>query len=271
MKLVKPDGLITQAFGANANPYYKGVGLKGHTGIDFKIGWKKTYKSAVTGEVYSLLNFGNKNYDKYRAVFQIVNDKDFSYEVSYGHLDSTPVKEGQIVQAGEVIGKEGNYGICYSGGKLVTPDEKVTGKGSHLHFQVRKLKRVSKRISGKQYIRNSEGYLKYGKLYYEVIDYDNGYNGCIDPAQFFGYKPKFQFTKDLKRGDKGEEVKRLQEELKRLGFFEGETTNLFGYKTEQAVKDFQKKYESSILWTIGLKQPTGFFGPSTQKVLNSLV
>ena len=267
MKLVKPEGLLTQGFGANANPSYKGSGLKGHSGEDYVLGWKKPIKAVVTGEVYSILNFGNKNYDKYRAVYQIVDDKDFSYEISYGHLDSTPVKEGQVVLVGEVIGKEGNYGTCYSGGKLVTPDEKVTGKGSHLHFQVRKLKRVKKRGKG-QYIRNSEGFLKRNGYFYEVVDFENGYNGCIDPSLFYG---GFTFNTDLKQGDIGTDVFELQSALKKLGYFKIKESGYYGEVTVQAVKDFQKDYEKSILWTIGLKKPTGYFGPSTRKVLNEVL
>jgi hypothetical protein len=83
---------------------------------------------------------------------------------------------------------------------------------------------------------------------------------------------KYIFTKDLQFGDSGEEVKHLQSVLQDLGFFplNIEPTGYFGGITRQAVKDFQKKYEKSILWVVGLKKPTGYFGISTRKKLNSL-
>lgn len=81
------------------------------------------------------------------------------------------------------------------------------------------------------------------------------------------------FTKDLTVGSTGSEVKILQETLQDLGFFPAnfDCTEYFGGITRQAVKDFQKKYEKSILWSIGLKTPTGYFGKATRKVLNKLI
>lgn len=185
LKLNRPKGQLTQGFAKNANPYYKGVGLKGHTGEDYIIGWKQPIEAVVSGEVYSTLNFRNSDTEAYRAVYQIVDTTEFSYEVSYGHLDSTPVSKGQFIKQGEVIGYEGNYGMCYSGGKRVTPAQKKTGRGSHLHFQVRKCKRVKSRERGKEYLRDSAKYLKRDGYYYEVVDYDNGYNGCVSPSLFY--------------------------------------------------------------------------------------
>lgn len=89
-----------------------------------------------------------------------------------------------------------------------------------------------------------------------------------------GDKPKpYNFTRDLKYGDSGEDVNVLQLSLQKLGFFPSnlKPTNYFGGITRQAVKDFQKKYEKSILWTIGLKKPTGYFGISTRKKLLELL
>tara|TARA_R110000868_G_scaffold405125_2_gene684121 strand:+ start:350 stop:1360 length:1011 start_codon:yes stop_codon:yes gene_type:complete len=81
------------------------------------------------------------------------------------------------------------------------------------------------------------------------------------------------FTKDLQLGDSNFDVKRLQEVLQNMGFFPAniKPTGYFGGITRQAVKDFQKKYEKSILWTLGLKTPTGFCGKRTRDKLNSLL
>jgi hypothetical protein len=87
-------------------------------------------------------------------------------------------------------------------------------------------------------------------------------------------KPKaYKFTRDLTVGDKGEDVLKLQEILQDLGFFPTniKPTGEFYGITRQAVKDFQKKYEESILWSIGLKLPTGYFGKSTRNKLEELL
>lgn len=81
------------------------------------------------------------------------------------------------------------------------------------------------------------------------------------------------FTEDFKVGDTHFEIVRLQDVLKKLGYFPSNIPSTGYYRgiTRQAVKDFQKKYEKSILWPLGLKLPTGYFGPSTRKILNKVI
>jgi hypothetical protein len=90
----------------------------------------------------------------------------------------------------------------------------------------------------------------------------------VTPDLYKGYK----FTRDLTVGMTGEDVNALQDILKANGYFPNmNTTYYYGGITRQAVKDFQKDYEESILWVLGLKLPTGYFGPSSRKVINSLI
>lgn len=85
-------------------------------------------------------------------------------------------------------------------------------------------------------------------------------------------KPVFTFTKTLQRGSKGLEVEMLQKALKYLGFFTlGNTTDYYGYYTEQAVKAFQQAYATDILYPIGLTLPTGKFASMSIKKLNQLL
>jgi peptidoglycan hydrolase-like protein with peptidoglycan-binding domain len=46
--------------------------------------------------------------------------------------------------------------------------------------------------------------------------------------------------RNLRRGMQGEDVKKLQEDLKAIGYDPGEADGIFGKKTEDAVKKFQK-------------------------------
>jgi peptidoglycan hydrolase-like protein with peptidoglycan-binding domain len=66
----------------------------------------------------------------------------------------------------------------------------------------------------------------------------------------------------LKRGSRGEDVRRLQEALKRLGFDPGPIDGIFGPKTEAAVKAFQKKYGLVV---------DGIVGPQTWAKINELL
>jgi len=90
----------------------------------------------------------------------------------------------------------------------------------------------------------------------------------VTPAKYKGYK----FTRDLTINSTGSDVNALQEILKANGYFPNmQTTEFFGGITRQAVKDFQKDFEESILWVVGLKLPTGYFGKSSINKINSLL
>jgi hypothetical protein len=104
------------------------------------------------------------------------------------------------------------------------------------------------------------------------------YTGLYQQDLFVEEQTKFRhkgfvFTRDLQFGDSGQDVIVLQETLQDLGLFpiNISATGYFGGITRQAVKDFQKKHEESILWKIGLKLPTGYFGKSSRAVLNSYI
>jgi len=84
----------------------------------------------------------------------------------------------------------------------------------------------------------------------------------------------FKFTRNLKLGSKGEDVRYLQILLKYLDeeiYPEGLITGYFGPLTRKAVKRFQEKYSKEILEPLGLKQGTGVVGPKTREKLNFLL
>ncbi len=69
----------------------------------------------------------------------------------------------------------------------------------------------------------------------------------------------YVFTKPLKLGSSGAEVKELQKRLKKLGYYNGLIDGKYGKDTEKAVKAYQKAH--------GLKQ-LGNVGPGTRAALN---
>ena len=79
-------------------------------------------------------------------------------------------------------------------------------------------------------------------------------------------------TKDLKLGDRGDEVLLLQTWLKQDSsvYPEGKTTGFFGYLTKQAVIRFQEKYATDILAPQGLTKGTGIVDSYTRVKLNEL-
>jgi peptidoglycan hydrolase-like protein with peptidoglycan-binding domain len=78
------------------------------------------------------------------------------------------------------------------------------------------------------------------------------------------YKPAKRETYTLpngtfKRGDRGEAVKQIQRALKAAKFDPGAIDGIYGVKTENAVRSFQKKY--------GVKPYDGIFGAKTKAKL----
>jgi peptidoglycan hydrolase-like protein with peptidoglycan-binding domain len=101
----------------------------------------------------------------------------------------------------------------------------------------------------------------------------------ILPSQNLGGQAKYTFTKTLKLGQKGEDVKQLQKFLNNNGFpvastgpgSKGNETTTFGPATQRAVIKFQEAYAKDVLTPSGLKKGTGTFGPATLKKVNGMV
>ena len=82
----------------------------------------------------------------------------------------------------------------------------------------------------------------------------------------------YEFTENLVRGARGEEVKELQCLLSLFPdvYPEGLVTGYFDSLTEEAVKKFQEKYAEEILVPLGLSEGTGFVCPATRAKLYEL-
>ncbi len=89
----------------------------------------------------------------------------------------------------------------------------------------------------------------------------------------------FTWTRDLRTGAVGADVKALQQflnddETTRVAATgvgsAGMETETFGPMTAAAVSKFQAKYRADILTPAGLVNPTGFFGPGTRAKANAL-
>jgi ABC-type transport system substrate-binding protein len=86
-------------------------------------------------------------------------------------------------------------------------------------------------------------------------------------------EPTFQFKKNLKKGDRGENIKELQKCLAKDPeiYPKAKITGYFEKETEKAVILFQKKYKKEIEELLGHSiLATGFVGPATRKILNEI-
>jgi murein DD-endopeptidase MepM/ murein hydrolase activator NlpD len=240
MILQKPKN-ITQGYGGNRNKLF--YASAGHLGNDFVVGYGKPVLALAGGEVSRTLEVSDPRIG-YQSVYIIVKDEEGKmYQVSYGHLSKILVKKGDYVQVGDVIGLEGNGGNVFSGGKVVTDEERLNGstRGSHVHLAVKPL--------------DENGNVPYS---------NDDTKGTVDPALFYPKESTYDLLlkafgvfKTLKRGSKGEQVQQAQVFLNLHGA-KLSTDGMFGIKTENAVKDFQEKN--------GLK-PDAIIGKETWKKL----
>ena len=79
------------------------------------------------------------------------------------------------------------------------------------------------------------------------------------------------FTQYLKRGVVSEQVKTVEEFLKKFGYFSGVPDDTFDTQTEEAVKRFQAEHTEAILNPWGHSTPTGYWYKYTRWYANKLM
>lgn len=200
MKLTPPFPLssIDNGFGPSSPAvqayYQKTLGLDGHPGVDFNIPFGTPIPSSIDAVCSCVLSKDNPDPSFFRAVNLIYDDEDgTSYEIQSGHCSEIDATVGTTYTVGQQIAEVGNTGTVFFNGKEVTKAEKLAGSrnGSHCHFQVRVLKKVpaSEPLHPeKHYVNDGTQILTLNGYHYEVPDWNNGYNGCVDPMQFFEQK-----------------------------------------------------------------------------------
>lgn len=111
-------------------------------------------------------------------------------------------------------------------------------------------------------------------------------NGSVQSKEFDSFYRSFKFiskdvdstvfpnacvalTRNLKVGDTGDDVVRLNQVLAKEGF-SIDSKDIFTATTEKAVRAYQEKHRSEILTPAGLTSPTGIVGNATRAKLNSV-
>jgi len=186
MKYYLPCALSrrTQGFGGNPAVY---APLKGHPADDFGFSWNEEVPFIAKSYVYSKLNESNKDPEKYTGTCTIVEQDGEVDEIIYGHPNLMPVEIGKTYGVGDTAALAGNKGMVFSNGRRITKEEKLAGSraGTHLHLQRRPCIKVKNITKGKKYLRDANGTFKKDGFYYEIKNYDNGYNGC-EPLEYNG-------------------------------------------------------------------------------------
>jgi len=101
-----------------------------------------------------------------------------------------------------------------------------------------------------------------------LVSTNNDVVSTANAAAETSVTPVVVFTKDLKLGDKGDDVRRLQEELKRMNYLGIEPSGYYGEVTQHAVLKFQE-----VQGLIGSPDDNaaGYFGAGTRSRIHSII
>lgn len=254
-----------QGYAANANPLYKGSGLKGHSGLDINCGYGSVIHSPVNGTVFSTYEVSRPASDGYTMIAILVETGLEIGEFQIGHVSEIDVKIGDVVTIGQPIGKEGNKGPVYSGNRLITLAEQNAGnhEGAHRHYQWRPVGAKNQRMTGvpclaqnitypdhviNSIYRDAQGFV------YEMYNHENGYDGCVDWSLPL-------FSRNLYLGSHGYDVLLLQRALIKFGAMFAPNGGWFGPQTLMWLMKFQEAH--------GLT-PAPVCGPGSRAILNTL-
>jgi len=109
------EGAITSGYGHRENPF-TGENVETHKGLDIRGNYGDNVISTASGKVIFAGprgGYGNC----------IIISHGYGYETYYGHLSKILIKQGQQIEAGDMIGKVGSTG---------------RSTGPHLHYEVHK-------------------------------------------------------------------------------------------------------------------------------------
>lgn len=201
--------IVTQGFGfTNTDPdmlaKYRAMGLSAHNGIDY---WASDGTPVYASHDGTVIFAGYDGAGGLGVVIRTNEEFELDGRTSlaktiYWHLKkgSILVTGGQQVVRGQQIGEADNTGFS---------------TGAHLHYG---LKPIAKGENDWTYINLNQ----------------EGYNGAIDPTPYI-----VKFQNEMKFGDRGYDVRDLQDFLKKLGYFKVEPTAYYGTETAKAVLAFQ--------------------------------
>jgi len=193
---------VTQWFGENKVSFYKKMGLKGHNGIDFRATIGTPTYAAFDGVVISVFNDPFKDtrkgeYVKYASDAVSIDGEMYRLTALHYHLHKSLVALKEKVEKGQQVAETGDTGKYTS--------------GPHLHFAPY----IQKLVDGS----------------WVTLFKNNGYNGAIDPFQFFEEKDFSGTPSDQPVVKVGDLVKNVDDPKV---YFVTKTKELFWIENEKA-------------------------------------
>ena len=120
---------VTQPFAARPEVYSR-WNLPGHEGVDLRARLSEPIFAVATGKVYQVRNYQDGH--NYGTRVRIRHRQ--GYRTIYAHLSSTLVREGQIVYAGQPIGRAGSTGNSSAAHLHLTLKNDRAARGRELYI-----------------------------------------------------------------------------------------------------------------------------------------
>lgn len=249
---------ITQKFGETVNLQYyldNKINVVGHNGIDILAKHGQPVYASHDG----IANYQIDSSAGHGVVIRTKDKYDYNgeqvyFKTIYWHLCDSK-KEPQYRSP-----LEGHVDVEVKTGDLIGyADSTGLSTGDHLHYGCKPMA------------------LNEANNTWFNTEQHNGYNGNIDPAQFFNGKfakdrqLKHIFRINLEYGQTSEEVKELQKRLQGLGYFPAtqECTGYYGDVTRKAVFAFQQE-NLFLNFTQRFIYKGKYFSAMTRGALNNL-
>lgn len=232
-------------------------------------------------------NYYDKNpyIQKIKITF-LSDKKDLAYLIKVGALDAGYLDNGQYTKdfrlsSDKDIQNADYFAVFFNGAKDVVSNADVRRA---LSFATDK-NAILESIGEKGYIINSPILSEFYGTPEPTIKYGYDIEKAKELIQKQGFELRdgiltktvkktsgFELKHDLKSGDSGSEVKKLQECLAKDKdiYPDGTVNGNFGEATKKAVIAFQEKYTDEILKPSGLSKGTGKVMGATKKKLNEL-
>ena len=181
------NGNVTQKFGESADFYLKRFGITGgHNGVDIVSFHGDSIYCPEDGTIVRTYDISHGSVTAGFGIWLVGNpdeNNESNIWILWHTMSNLNCIEGQKVKQGDVLAYEGDSGSVYTGGVQV-PDSKKglpPYPGTHLHWGKIKAKRVLE--SSNQCLANLQGvsYRDSDNYLYEIIDFNNGMRGCINP------------------------------------------------------------------------------------------
>jgi len=127
----KSDCILTSPFGMRVSPIYNII--MDHKGVDIVAATRAQIIAVADGVIQEHYPPPDGYFKGHKIYGGMILVDHGAYKTLYAHMSKTYIKEGDIVKAGQVIGRQGSTGLTT---RKIALNGHVINNGEHLHFEL---------------------------------------------------------------------------------------------------------------------------------------